>query len=133
MIRRPPRSTRTDTLIPFRRSADLLDILREFYAELALPLDHILRTIVGMDPEAVRSRFSEFAHRYPALSAKQTQFLSMLQNHIAKYGAIELDRLWERPLTLVDPAGVVGVFTTEPKNSALLAFTGPKQEKRREG
>src|SRR3546814_13102517 len=77
-----------------------------------------------MEPEAVRSRVSEFAHRYPALSAKQTQFPSMLQNHIAQYGAIELDRLWERPFTLVDPAGVDGVFTNEQQIPDLLGFIG---------
>src|SRR3546814_18309587 len=77
-----------------------------------------------MEPEAVRSRVSEFAHRYPALSAKQTQFLSMLQNHTAKYGAIALDRLWERPFTLVDPAGADGVFTNEQQIPDLLDILG---------
>src|SRR3546814_16741066 len=50
-----------------------LDILREFYAELALPLDHILRPIVGLDPAAVRSRFRDSAHRYPPLLPRTTQ------------------------------------------------------------
>jgi len=96
-----------------------LDVLREFYGE-AMPLDHILRGIVGMEPEAVRERFERFVHKHPKLTAKQTQFLGLLQNHIAKYGAIEIERLYEDPFTLVDTDGIDGVFRNEDVADELI-------------
>jgi type I restriction enzyme R subunit len=39
-----------------------------------------------------------------------TRFLSLLQNHIAKYGSIEVERLYEDPFTVVDVNGLDGVF-----------------------
>ena len=86
-----------------------LDILREFYGS-AMPLDVIIRSIVGMEPDAVRERFQVFVQRHPSLTAKQTRFLSLLENHIARYGSIEVERLYEDPFTVVDADGIDGVF-----------------------
>jgi len=96
-----------------------LNILKEFY-EVALPLDYIIRSIVGMNQDAVKERFAEFAHNHPKLSAKQILFLNLLQNHIAKYGAIELERLYEAPFTTVHSEGLDGVFTNEEQIDELL-------------
>ena len=95
-----------------------LEVLQEFYGE-ATPLDQILRGIIGMDPEAVRKRFEQFAHAHPHLTAKQTRFLSMLQNHIARYGAIELERLYEAPFTQVDADGIDGVFSEDEADELI--------------
>lgn len=86
-----------------------LDVLREFY-DTAAPLDAILRSIVGMEPETVRGRFETFVQKHPKLTAKQTRFLSLLENHIARYGSIEVERLYEDPFTVVDADGIDGVF-----------------------
>jgi type I restriction enzyme R subunit len=109
-----------------------LDMLKSFYGE-ALPLDYILRSIVGMEPEAVRERFELFVQKHPKLTAKQTQFLSLLQNHIAKYGAIEIERLYEDPFTLVDADGIDGVFSNEAATDELIEIINsfkpnPRQE-----
>jgi type I restriction enzyme, R subunit len=96
-----------------------LDVLKGFYGE-ALPLDHIIRSLVGMEPEAVRQRFESFVQKHPGLTAKQTQFLGLLQNHIAKYGAIEIERLYEDPFTLVDADGIDGVFRNEADSEELI-------------
>ena len=95
-----------------------LDILQDFYGE-ATPLDQILRSIIGMDPDAVRERFEQFVHKHPHLTAKQTRFLSMLQNHIAKYGAIEVERLYEDPFTLMDADGIDGVFSEDEADELI--------------
>jgi hypothetical protein len=63
------------------------DVLEEFFADTALPLDFAIRSIVGLDPEAVAARFAEFARRHPSITAKQTRFLALLQNHIARFGS----------------------------------------------
>lgn len=65
------------------------------------------------------------------MTAKQQQFLQLLQNNIAKFGSIELDKLYEAPFTQVHADGLDGVFpgvaadelvtiirTFEPRNPA---------------
>ena len=89
-----------------------LEVLKQFY-DAATPLDQILRSIIGMEPDTVRQRFEQFVQKHPHLTAKQTRFMSLLQNHIAKYGVIELERLYEDPFTLVDSDGIDGVFNDD--------------------
>ena len=96
------------------------DVLEEFFADTALPLDFAIRSIVGLDPEAVASRFVEFARRHPSLTAKQTRFLGLLQNHIARFGSVTLDRLYEQPFTVVDADGLDGVFEKPEEIDDLL-------------
>ncbi len=84
--------------------------LTEFFQSTALPLDITIRTIVGLDPDAVRAKFSEFVLKHPALTAKQTRFLALLQNHIIKFGFITIDRLYDQPFTVVDADGPEGIF-----------------------
>lgn len=96
-----------------------LNLLKEFYEE-AQPLDFILRRIIGMEADAVRSRFEHFVQKYPGLKANQVLFMNMLQNHIARYGAIELDRLYEAPFTDLASDGVDGIFSDERQIDDLL-------------
>lgn len=84
--------------------------LTEFYPDTAGDLAAAIRTIVGMEPEIVAERFGEFFTRHPQLSAKQQRFMALLQNHIAKFGAVTLDKLYEAPFTQVSPDGPDGVF-----------------------
>jgi type I restriction enzyme R subunit len=105
------------------------DVLEEFFSETALPLDFAIRSIIGLDPEAVAARFSAFAGKHPKLTAKQTRFLGLLQNHIARYGSITLDRLYDQPFTVVDADGLDGVFVKPEEIDDLLdilsAFAPP--------
>lgn len=84
--------------------------LTEFYPDTAGDLVVAIRTIVGLEPEVVAQRFSEFFARHPQLSAKQQRFMALLQNHIAKFGIVTLDKLYEAPFTQVSPEGPDGVF-----------------------
>ncbi|RVM95946.1 DEAD/DEAH box helicase family protein [Sinorhizobium meliloti] len=96
------------------------EVLEEFFAETALPLDFAIRSIVGLDPDAVSARFANFALRHPSLSAKQTRFLGLLQNHIARFGSVTLDRLYEQPFTVVDADGLDGIFEKPQEIDDLL-------------
>jgi len=96
-----------------------INLLKEFYEE-AQPLDFILRRIIGMDSEAVTAKFEHFVQKYPQLSANQVLFLNMLKNHISKYGAIEIERLYEPPFTNLASDGVDGVFKDEAQVDELL-------------
>lgn len=71
--------------------------LEDFFASTAMPLDIAIRSIVGLDPDAVKSKFSEFVIAHPALTAKQTRFLGLLQNHIINFGFITIERLYDHP------------------------------------
>ncbi|SDH76574.1 DEAD/DEAH box helicase family protein [Roseospirillum parvum] len=84
--------------------------LHEFFSATALPLDITIRSIVGLDPDAVKAKFSDFVASHPELTAKQTRFLGLLQNHIIKFGFITIDHLYDQPFTVVDADGPEGVF-----------------------
>ena len=94
--------------------------LEEFFSETAGPLYLAIRMIVGMDPEAVREKFTAFVQKHPKLSAKQTRFLALLQSHIARYGTIEVERLYDDPFTVVDADGPDGVFQGEADIADLI-------------
>jgi len=94
--------------------------LEEFFSETAVPLYLAIRTIIGMDPEAVRGKFASFVQKHPKLSAKQTRFLALLQNHIARYGTIEVERLYDAPFTVIDADGPDGVFENEVDLTDLI-------------
>lgn len=96
-----------------------LTVLTQFYEE-AHPLDFLIRRIIGMDAESVKQRFEHFVQKYPRLSSNQILFLNLLQNHISKYGSIEIDRLYEPPFTTVASDGVDGVFTDEAQVNELI-------------
>jgi type I restriction enzyme R subunit len=84
-------------------------VLREFYPD-AEALAAFFRQAVGVDPDALRARFAEFAAGHPALSGTQRRFLQMLETHIARHGAISVAQLYEPPFTGIDSAGIEGVF-----------------------
>ena len=96
------------------------EVLAEFFSATAEPLQFEIRTIIGMDPNAVEAKFSDFARKHPKLTAKQTCFLALLQNHIARYGSITVERLYDAPFTVVDADGLDGVFEDENEVNDLL-------------
>jgi len=89
--------------------SDLLD----YYPETAGHLDRAIRSIIGLDPEAVKDRFNAFVQKHTTMNSMQLRFMQMLQNHIAKYGSIEIERLYEEPFTALSAEGVDGIFGDE--------------------
>jgi type I restriction enzyme, R subunit len=108
------------------------EVLAEFFSATAEPLQFAIRAIIGMDADAVHLKFAEFARKHPKLTAKQTRFLGLLQNHIARYGTITVEKLYEPPFTVVDADGLDGVFENENEVDDLLrviqAFGPPTPE-----
>lgn len=99
-----------------------LDIenLLEHFPNNANRLDMAIRQIIGLDAEKVNEYFIRFTQKFPDLSAHQIRFLELLKRHIANYGAIEIDRLWEDPFTQLHADGVSGVFTDDSQIDELL-------------
>src|SRR5207302_4481230 len=75
---------------------DLKDLV-EYYPDCAGQLDRAIRSIIGLDAAAVHLQFTSFVQQHPTLNSAQIRFLDLLQNHIAKYGSIEVARLYEPP------------------------------------
>ncbi|OYV72514.1 MAG: hypothetical protein B7Z74_05440, partial [Deltaproteobacteria bacterium 21-66-5] len=69
---------------------DLSDLM-DYYPEAAGHLDRAIRGIIGLDAAAVHERFTAFVHQHPGLASHQIKFLDLLQNHISKYGSIEIE------------------------------------------
>jgi type I restriction enzyme R subunit len=97
-----------------------LDDLRAYDPELPQEIDRALRRIVGLDAEAVDAYFLEFHAKNPSLTAPQTHFLRMIKNHIGRYGALEIDDLYEQPFTALHSEGLEGVFPDEEQVEALV-------------
>ena len=107
-----------------------LQLLKEFYPESAPPMDHIIRTIVGMDHETVEKRFADFSRKYSE-SSQQTHFLRLLKNHIKKYGVISVEKLYEEPFTTLSSDGLDGVFENDAQIEELISIVEtfqPNQE-----
>lgn len=96
-----------------------LETLKGFY-DTAAPMEQILRSIVGMDVEAVNQRFADFLRKYPSLSARQTQFLGELKREIGRNGAIEIDSLYEGTLARIGDPDTL--FNTEQQIDDLIAI-----------
>lgn len=86
-----------------------LSTLREFYPDTAVQVTQILRSIVGLDHQAVDDKFTIFAQSH-ALNSQQLRFLSLLKEHIRQYGAIEVGKLFDAPFNTVHAEGLGGVF-----------------------
>ena len=88
-----------------------LNTLKEFYPDSTASLDKILRTIVGMDKDAIEQRFTQFVQdTHTHMNAKQQRFIGLLKNHLIRYGAIQVEQLYDAPFTQVHDMGLDGVF-----------------------
>lgn len=105
-----------------------LSNLIEYYPETAGHLDIAIRGIIGLDTNAVKERFAAFDRKHTKLNSMQLRFLALLQNHIAKYGSIEIERLYEDPFTTLSADGVDGIFAEDQIND-LITIIGEFQPK----
>lgn len=98
---------------------DLNDLV-DYYPETAGHLDLAIRSIIGLDAKSVHERFEGFVRKHPTVNSMQMRFLDLLKNHIARYGAIEIGRLYEQPFTTISAEGLDGVFEDESQVNDLL-------------
>lgn len=89
-----------------------LNTLKEFYPDSTASLDKILRTIVGMDKDAIEQSFTKFVQEtHTHMNAKQQRFIGLLKNHLIRYGVISIDQLYDAPFTQIHDMGLDGVFS----------------------
>lgn len=96
-----------------------LNELVEYFPDTAGRLDQAIRKIIGRDASDVARVFGDFVQSHN-LNSQQIAFLRMLQNHIARHGSIEIDRLYEDPFTTIHNDGLDGVFTDEAQAQELI-------------
>ncbi|WP_422463212.1 DEAD/DEAH box helicase family protein [Endozoicomonas sp. ALB115] len=96
-------------------------VLKEFYPEASAGLDQILRTLIGMESQAVAEKFAGFAAQYN-LSSQQIRFLDLLKNHIRDYGTIEMAQLFDQPFTRIHDEGITGLFPDMDQVMAIKAI-----------
>jgi type I restriction enzyme R subunit len=112
---------------PMLNLHDLVD----YYPDCAGHLDLAIRSIIGLDAESVNRRFTTFVQQHPTLSSSQIRFLDLLQNHIAKYGSIEIARLYEPPFTTIHTDSIDGLFSDDGQIDAvidIIEFFQPPKE-----
>lgn len=90
-----------------------IDVLNKFYGRTAAELHLTIQEIVGLDSKAVEQHFREFLYNHPQLTARQVQFLNLLQAYISQNGGIIIDKLYEAPFTGVHPESLDGLFTPD--------------------
>ena len=91
-----------------------LNTLKEFFPESTASLDKILRTIVGMDKNAIEQSFTTFVQQiHTHVNAKQQRFIGMLKNHLIRHGSIEIAQLYDAPFTQIHDMGLDGVFSQQ--------------------
>lgn len=90
-----------------------LEVLNEFYGRTADQLHLTIRELVGLDPQAVEQHFKLFLHAHPRLTAQQVRFMNLLKNHIAQFGSIMIDTLYESPFNSISHEGIDGVFSAD--------------------
>ena len=75
--------------------------------------------------------FTTFVQKHPTLNSSQIRFLDLLQNHIAKYGSIEIARLYDPPFTTIHTDSIDGLFPDEDQANAVIdiieLFQPPKE------
>jgi type I restriction enzyme R subunit len=120
-----------DDVLRLDASLDL-DQLRLIFPKTKGHLDRAIRRIIGLDAKQVEARFADFVQSHTALTSQQVHFLRLLQSHIAHYGAVELEQLYEAPFTTIHNEGVDGVFTDKAQVDDLLSiistFETPQEE-----
>lgn len=97
-----------------------LELLKEFYPDTANHLDLAIRRIIGLDPEYISQQFQSFIKENPNLNSTQLKFIQLLTNHIAKYGTLKLENLFEPPFTTIDSDGVYGIFPSEEQAEKII-------------
>lgn len=98
-----------------------LQELREFYPAATMPLEILLRSIVGLEIKAVEKMFETFlATKGGHLEGRQAHFMQLLYKVISKSGTIKVEQLYEAPFTSIHVEGPDGIFETDEQIDALI-------------
>lgn len=98
-----------------------LQELRDFYPAATIPLEVLLRSIVGLEISAVEEMFKTFLAKHGGhLEGKQAHFMQLLYKVISKNGTIKVEQLYDAPFTSLHVEGPDGIFETDEQIDALI-------------
>ncbi len=88
--------------------------------------EHVLQLGDCIVHESTRCQVeaTEVVHASPGLNSLQVKFLDLLANHIGRSGSVTLDDLYKAPFTMLDAAGLDGVFPA-PLDKELFTVIAP--------
>ncbi len=89
-------------------------IARNEYQELygELPIGYLVRSVVGLDRNAVTKVFAELLEQAP-LHPDQISFLDEVIRYLARNGTMQLKVMFDAPFTHINTKGVAGIFGDE--------------------
>jgi type I restriction enzyme R subunit len=90
--------------------------------EVSDRLQFVIRGLVGLNAKAVEDAFTDFVHAFPALTAQQVQFLTLVKQHITHHGMLRIEDLYEAPFTQLHASGVDGIFTDDAQINRLISI-----------
>ncbi len=91
-----------------------LHLLKEFYPESSIGIDQLLRTIIGLDAQAVDAKFQAFViEHHISLSSIQQRFLALLKSEICRTGQMSIVQLYDQPFKSLHQDGIDGLFKNE--------------------
>ncbi len=105
--------------VAMRDAGFTVDDLLEHFPHDPNTIELAIRSVIGLDAEAVNAHFQSFIEANPKLNKYQHRFLALLKSHIVQYGAIEIERLYEVPFTNLSPEGVDGLFENEQVDALI--------------
>jgi type I restriction enzyme R subunit len=68
-----------------------------------------LRSLMGLDRDAAKAAFSGL-EGLGAMTARQTEFINLVIDHLTEQGSLDPARFYESPFTDIDAQGIAGVF-----------------------
>lgn len=83
-----------------------IQTLQAFYPDTSVPVDKLLRSIVGMDSRYIEQRFTALLQDH-RMDAQAQRIIDMLTGHIARNGGIKMDDLDSAPYNRIYD-GVLG-------------------------
>lgn len=91
-----------------------LALLKDFYPQSSVGMDQLLRTIVGLDVEAIQIQFNDFVQQHHInLNTLQMRFLDLLKSEICRKGEMTVADLYEQPFIALHQDGIDGLFQDE--------------------
>lgn len=96
--------------------------LEKLYFDKANDLSLLIRTIIGVDEEEIKTRIQEFEHKHSTLTSKQMTCLKLIENQLKANSYFKETSLYDRPFTNL--GDISEIFTEEELSELYSALDG---------
>lgn len=95
-------------------------------AEESQGLGLFVRSLIGLDRNAAKKAMDTFLSG-KRLSANQTEFVSLVVEHLTEYGIVAPERLYQSPFTDITPHGPDGLFSSAELDELMGVLEGIRE------